>query len=406
MLSVKETLDAILTTIIVKESEIIPLRNSLNRIIAQDIFANEEMPSFDNSSMDGFAIIADDSQGASPKTPKTLQIVAKILAGDVPNKKINRNEAAIIMTGAALPEGANAVIPIEDTDGNWDIETNTVRIFKALSQGDYIRKKGENIQKGELILERGSKIRAQEIGLLAGLGIYEVPVIKKPRIAILSTGDELLNIDEPLSHGKIRDINSYLLEALCKQTGAEAYLIPKAADQLDSIRDAFQQALNLQPDLIISSAGVSVGSADYVQAILKEIGSVKSWRVNMRPGKPLLFGTIQQIPFLGLPGNPVSASVSFEVFVLPAILALQGAKNDQIILKATLTEAIQSDGRETYARVYLTLKNGDYFASITGIRSSSALISMVKANGLLRIPAGLEQAQAGEKYDVILLKNL
>lgn len=409
LLNVDEALHKILNQIQEVSSEEIELESVLDRILAQDITAAGNLPPFANSSMDGYALRADDIQSATRETPVTLKVVMDIPAGKAPEKTLESGQAARIMTGAPMPDGADAVIPVEDTDANWTTWVNAapsekVAIFRAVDSGAYIRPVGEDITQGQIVLKKGTRLRPQEIGVLAALGFSRVQVVRKPLVAILTTGDELVTVDQPLTPGKIRDVNSYTLTGLVHLNGGVVYPLPIAHDSLDDVRNLFKSALQPKPDLLISSAGVSVGAADLIRTVLDELGEVGFWRINLRPGKPLAFGQVQGVPFFGLPGNPVSTMVTFEVLVRPALLKMAGREAEQRTIQAVCDEDIKSDSRRDFIRVKLTQKEGVYHASTTGTQSSGALMSMVLADGLMIVPEDVTHVKAGTTLTVRLLK--
>lgn len=402
LLNVDEAIARILEQINVLEPETIHLTESAGRVLAEDIVSDTDLPPFDNSAMDGFAIRTSDSGEAV-----RLKVVMDIPAGVAPSKTLKAGEAARIMTGAPVPDGADAVIPVEDTDADFsqtgdDILPEFVTLDKAVSEGAAIRRIGENIRKGQTVLESGTVIGAAEVGMLASLGESQVSVIRQAHVAIVGSGDELVGIDEVVGAGQIRDSNSYTLAVLIADDGAMPLRQPIASDSPESLREMFQNTVAEMPDLIVSSAGVSVGAADYVRTILEEIGEIGFWRINLRPGKPLAFGKIQDIPFFGLPGNPVSAMVTYMVLVRPALMKLSGKSDSGFKVRAKAGEAIQSDGRRTYARVQLREENGETIAYAAGTQSSGAHMSMVLADGLLVIPEGREAARIGEEFEVLL----
>lgn len=388
--------------------ETVPLVQSLDRIIAEDILSPIHLPPFDNSAMDGYAIHAADSQHASQTNPASLTVVMDIPAGAAPTTSLKPGQAARIMTGAPIPAGATAIIPIEDTNDNWQKGDASlpprVDILKPVDEGAHIRRAGENILAGAMVMAAGTLIRPAELGMLAAVGQAEIKVIRKPKALILTTGDELADIHQPLAPGKIRDTNSYTLAGLVRQAGGMPVRLPIASDSLDSIRRLYRTALAQQPDMLISSAGVSVGAADLVKVVMDELGDIDFWRINMRPGKPLAYGAMQGIPFFGLPGNPVSAMVTFEIFVRPALAKLAGRSYQPPIIKAKIAADMLSDGRRSYNRVILSRRDGQVIARSTGIQSSGALMSMALADGLAVIPEGRRLVPAGAELSVLLLR--
>jgi molybdopterin molybdotransferase len=405
LLNVDVALERILSKIHPLAKENVALEQALGRTLANDIFAAVSLPPFDNSSMDGYAVYAEDVSEASRQNRVQLDVVMDILAGVTPTQSLLRGQAARIMTGAPLPEGANAVIPVEDTDGAWDKESvagsaKTVGVFRPVNSGAYVRPIGEEITAGDLMLTAGTLIQPPQIGVLAAMGHAEVKVSRCPRVVILSSGDELVGVDEALAPGKIRNTNSYSLAALVQDIGGEAIRLPTAPDSLDAIRELFEAAIDLEPDMIISSAGVSVGAADYVYTTLMQLGEVDFWRINIRPGKPLAFGMLQGIPFFGLPGNPVSTMVTFDVLVRPALYKQLERRDDTPYILATVAEDMKSDGRRSYVRVKLEFRDNRIVAYSTGTQSSGALMSMALADGLLIVPEGMTDIKAGSQLSV------
>jgi molybdopterin molybdotransferase len=386
----------------------IDIEHATGYVLANDVKATYDYPLFNNSSMDGFAVRAEDLQYASRENPAQLKIVEDIPAGAVPVKEIHPGEAARIMTGAVLPEGADSVIPVEDSNVNWRENQNVemppdVLLYRPVMPGEYIRKIGDDIRRGQIVMTR-RRLRAQDIGFLAMLGIDRVKVFRRPRIAIFSSGDELTPVGTVLAPGKIYDSNSKTLLALSEKYFAEVISLGIVPDQIAEVKKTFESAVAQYVDLVITSAGVSVGAFDYIQKVVKENGEIKFWRVNMRPGKPLAFGRYQGVPFIGLPGNPVSAFVGFEVFVRPAILKLSGDANlEHSKFDVILAEAIESDGRESYLRAVVTFEEGQYSAKLTGHQGSGNLFSLVQANALLIIPSGVKSLPEGARVSAWLL---
>ena len=408
LLSVKEARKRILTHFQPVGTETLPLAECARRVLATDVAAKNDLPSFDNSSMDGFAVITADLADASPASPRTLNVVADIPAGTSPDVTLTPGQAARIMTGAPMPKGADAVIPVEETDFH-DRSPGTpapknVGIYKALKAGDYVRGQGTDVRIGQPVLQSGHKLRPQDLGLLAMLGVADVPVYRRARVALLSSGDELLPVDAPLRPGKIRDSNTYTLSALLEGAEVEVLNLGIAADQRESVEGLLEKAATEKVDLILSSAGVSVGAFDFIKDVVEAQGELTFWRVNMRPGKPLAFGKFKGIPFIGLPGNPVSAFVGFEVFVRPALERISGLEFvNRPRVRVRLAESLSSDGRESYLRANVHEENGILCAHLAGHQGSGNLLSIVQANALLIIPAGVKSLATGEDVDAWLL---
>ena len=394
MLSVQDALQKLLADFQPLSVETIPLVECLGRVLAEPVTAANDLPHFDNSSMDGFALRSADVTNL----PRRLRVIGEIPAGTAPTLTVNEGEAARIMTGAMLPPGADLIVPIEDTDQNRATPDlpELVEIHKAGASGAYIRRQGEDVRSGETLLAAGHQLRPQDLGLLAGLGIANVNVIRLPRVAVLSTGDELLPPDIPLEPGKIRDMNSFTIPAMVAAVGAVPLYLGIAGDTADAVRNLLHQAVDQGADLILSSAGVSVGAYDVVKDVLEELGAIGFWKVNMRPGKPLAYGQVRGVPFLGLPGNPVSALASFEVFARPAILKMMGLPPQIPEIEVIVGEDMPSDGRESYIRVTLSREDGKLIARSTGTQSSGAISSLVRADALLVIPSGVTSVRAGD----------
>ncbi len=394
MRTVQEAIQHLIAPLQQTSSENLPIQEVLGRVLAEDVIATHDLPPFANSSMDGYAIIHADLVSI----PVTLTVIEDIPAGHHPMRTVQRGQAARIMTGAPIPHGADTVVPVEYTGNERhtpDVPT-TVTIQRAVSYGSNIRAAGEDVKQGEVVLRAGRRLRAADIGILAGLGYSTANVHKRPVIAILSTGDELLTPEQPLQLGKIRDMNGYTLPALVQTFGGKALSLGIVRDTKEDVRQKFSEALEQNPDLIVSSAGVSVGAFDVVKAVLEEMGQLEFWKVNMRPGKPLTVGQIERVPFIGLPGNPVSAMVTFMVFVRPMIAKMLGQSTDMPTQNVIAGEIIESDGRMTFARVRLVHENGQTRAYLTGTQSSGAISSLVKADALLIIPAGTKRIEEGE----------
>ncbi len=409
LLSVSEARARILAQFLPLDAETVPLEDAQDRVLFEDVSAGIELPPFSNSGMDGFAVRAADVSSASPESPATLKVTQDIPAGKAALQMLQAGEAARIMTGAMLPGGADSIVPVENTDGA-EMQTFTlgqpVRIFHPAQPGEFVRPKGQDLPAGKVVLQRSRKLQPQDIGLLATLGITAVKVFQRTRVAVLSTGDEILPPDAPLTPGKIHDSNTYTISALVKQAGGVAFNLGVAPDDLESVRQRLDRAVSLSVDLILTSAGVSVGAFDFVRTLVQSEGQLDFWRVNMRPGKPVAFGSYKGIHLIGLPGNPVSAFVGFEVFVRPTISKLSGLENlDHPVIRVRLGEPIDSDGRESYLRAFFRQEDGTRLAFLAGHQGSGNLYSLVLANALLIVPSGVKSLPIGTEINAWLLNN-
>lgn len=407
-LTVQEALQLVLAGVSVLPAQNTSLLDSLGCILAADVVAHDNLPPFANSAMDGYAVRAADVAGAAGNAPISLAVVADIPAGSVSDAAVSAGMAARIMTGAPLPPGADAVIPVEDTDEPWREAARPlparIAIKRAVQAGDYVRQAGEELSAGQVVVRAGARIRPQEIGLMASLGYSQVSVVRPPRVGILATGDELVPITDALQPGKIRNSNSYAQAAQALLLGAQPVMLGVAGDSEAEVRGRLQEGVTAGVDLFISSAGVSVGVYDVVKAVLDAYGDVRFWRVRMRPGKPLAYGKYAGIPYLGLPGNPVSAMVSFERFARPAILKMAGHQQlERPSVQATLLEEIHSDGRESYLRAVVTRAASGYLATTTGSQESHRMTSLVQANALLIVPEGVTYVAAGEQLSAMMI---
>jgi molybdopterin molybdotransferase len=400
MLSVSEARERILAFFSPVDSQTVPLERAAGRILSGDILARTDLPLFDNSAVDGFALHATDLY-----SPHPLTVIADIRAGEYFETAIKPGQSARVMTGAALPPGTSAVIMVEDTDFNvrspGSRAPKMVTIKKAIQKGSNVRSRGDDLHTGEKVLAAGLRLRAQEIGLLAMLGESNVPVYRLPRLAVLSSGDELMPVDAALIPGKIHESNSLTLAALASTAGVELIPLGVAKDTKADIRKRFKRAVKANADVIVSSAGVSVGAFDYIKAVIEENGAIDFWKVDLRPGKPLAFGKYAGIPFFGLPGNPVSAFVGFEVFVRPALEKLSGQEvRPHPCATAYLAEPVVSDGRESYLRAVVGWENGRMVARLTGSQSSGNIFSLVRANALLIVPSGVKSLLANLEVEI------
>jgi len=400
MVTVDEALNKILSHIYSLGFEKVSLLDALGRVIAADIHAPRNIPPMDNSAMDGYALRVEDIQKASPNHPIRLEVIEDLPAGSVSKKKLESGKAIRIMTGAPIPKGADAVIPVEETKK----EDGSALIFKAVGLGENIRKSGEDVKKGDRVISRGDTIRPAEVGMLASVGRSFISVYQRPLVAILCTGDELVDVDGELDEAKIISSNSYTLSAQVKECGANPIQLGIAKDSKEEIEEKLRQGI--RADVLITSAGISVGDYDFVKDVMKNLGmEMVFWKVAMRPGQPLAFGTIAGKPVFGLPGNPVSSMISFEQFVRPSLLKMMGYRQlFRPAIEAIMKEEIKKMvGRRYFIRGSVSFEKGEYFVTTTGEQGSGILRSMVRANGLIVIPEDQEMVRAGEKVKVQLL---
>ncbi|GAC1398857.1 MAG: molybdopterin molybdotransferase MoeA [Ktedonobacteraceae bacterium] len=386
MLSVEEALERILKGITPLGNVEVPLAASLGLVLARDIIAHDDIPPFANSAMDGFALRSQDSHPQQGQLPR-LRVTGGVAAGYVADHAVEEGTAMRVMTGAPIPPGADSVIQIELTryDGP---ESTWVEIQQEVVPNNNVRPAGEDMRKGQVVISHGTEIGPWEIGILATLGYATVSVIFRPRVAIVGTGDEVIDVDEPLRPGKIRNSNSYLLEAAVQQAGGEAHRLGVAQDTVESLREKFREAATY--DLILTSGGVSVGDFDLVKDILNEQGTIHFWQINMRPGKPVAFGHIGNVPLLGLPGNPVSTAVTFELFGRPVLRKMQGYTK---LLKQQVPVIVE-DGvsdramRRHYVRAHVEWRDGSFVARTTGKQGSNLMTSLLHANAFVIVPEG------------------
>jgi molybdopterin molybdotransferase len=400
MISVDEALDKILSHIHPLGLEKVSLLDALGRVIGEDICAPRDIPPFDNSGMDGYAVRREDIQTASSVSPVRLEVIEDLPAGSVSSKILGKGQAIRIMTGAPIPMGVDTVVPVEETKA----ESRLVAVYKALPLGSHIRRGGGDVKKGDCIIAKGDLLHAGGIGMIASTGRSFVSVYQRPLVAILCTGEEFVDVDEDLDGVKIVSSNSYTLAAQVKDCGAIPIQLGIARDKKEEIEEKLRQGL--RADVLISSAGISVGDYDFVKDALRELGvDMIFWRVAMKPGKPVAFGTLQAKPVFGLPGNPVSSMVAFEEFVRPALLKMMGHPHlFRPVVEAVLKEDVKKGaGRRHFVRSSVTYEDGRFFATTTGPQGSDKLTSMVKANGLMIIPEDREIVKAGEIVKVQVL---
>jgi len=414
VISVEEALTRILGQVHVLESEERPLLDALGQVLAEDVVAGYDIPPLDNTAMDGYAVRAVDTEGASRERPVRLKVLGELAAGHLYEGEVAPGTAVRIMTGAPLPAGADAVVPFEETDepqgrefGSFAKPVASVAVHQAVGTGENVRYAGEDIRKGATVLTRGAALRPAHIGALANLGRATARVIRRPVVAILSTGDELVPLGEPLPPGKIHDSNNYSISALVRQSGGIPKPLGIARDSVEELTAKIRDGLDA--DMLLTSAGVSRGDYDVVKDVLAREGEIDFWTVRMRPGKPLAFGTFpsgdRRVPHIGFPGNPVSSMISFELFARPAIFKMMGRSGwERPTLRAVVEERIVNrDGRRIFARAVVREREGRYYASLTGPQGSGILTSMVVANALAIVPEDIAAVEAGEEVTVMML---
>ena len=384
--------------------EKIGLLDALGRVLGEDIIAPRANPPWDNSAMDGFAVRWADihSEHAISKIPE-LKIVEDIAAGAVAIKTVGPGEAIRIMTGAPMPTGADTVVRVEYTEPS---ETTVRIMLSEYGQGANIRPKGDDVQEGDCIIAKGSPLRSGEIGMLAILAKSFVLVHQRPRVGILSTGDELADLDESFDEKKIVNSNSYGIAAGVQEAGGIPVLLGIAKDNPDSLKEKIQQGLTC--DILVLSGGVSMGDYDFTKPVFAELGAdMNFWKLAIRPGQPVAFGKIQGKLAFGLPGNPVSSMVTFDQLVRPAMMKLGGHRTwERPMVKAIFKEKFskQTDRRH-FLRGVLAYENGDLVVRTTGKQGSGILTSMVKANGFIDVPEEVETLQPGDMVNVQLLSR-
>jgi molybdopterin molybdotransferase len=398
MLTVEEAREGILSRIDVLSIERVDIMAALGRVLAEPVVSRLTIPPWPNTSMDGYAVRSADTNGSVD-----LAIVGRIIAGVMPSRALGAGESMRIFTGAPLPEGADAVVPQEDVTATGE----RVTVRGRIAPGAYVRPAGEDVRAGDVVVGPGGSIGAAEVGLLATLGYSQVRVYRRPRVAILSTGNELADLGTQPGPAQIPNTNTYSLMAQVTEAGADPVNLGVAPDQLEAITERVHWGLS-SADVLVTSAGVSVGELDLVREALERSGAeLHLWQVSMRPGKPITFGTRARRPVFGLPGNPVSAMVTFELFVRPALRRMQGAQVlDRPRLRARALEKIANPGsRRGYLRVTLEEDARGYGARLTGDQGSAILRSMVLADGLAVVPPDTTIAP-GEAVDVIVLRSL
>lgn len=405
MITVEEAIEQVLSRIAVLPAERVPLLEALGRVLAEDVISDIDVSPFDNSAMDGYAVRFADVASAGPDAPVTLRVVEHVPAGTAPAVRVGPGEASRIMTGAPVPEGADAVVMVERTRAgeNAGSTGGTVHILHAASPGEHIRARAEEVRAGEAVLLVGETLGPAGIGLAASVGHPEVAVRRRPRVAIVSTGDELVDVAERPGPGKIRNSNSYSLASQVLEAGGEPHIIGVARDTEEHTRSLLRRAPEF--DLMVTTGGVSMGDFDVVKKVLTEIGELDFWRVAMRPGAPQTFGTIGGTPFFGLPGNPTSCMVGFELFVRPAMRKMAGfsALARPRVLATLAHDAKKKSDRRYFLRGRLTPTGDGYSASVSGNQSSALLTALHRGNCLISLPEGADFVPAGEIVTCIRL---
>jgi len=380
--------------------EQVALSASVGRILAQDLIAQTDLPPFDNSAMDGYAIHSSDTASALREQPVKLRLVGEVAAGEVRERGVSRGEAVKIMTGAPLPPGADSVVALEEAR----LRSEQVEIFGEVPPGRHVRKAGEDIRRGEVALVAGTQVQLQHVGLLAGLGYADVPAYRLPRVAVLATGSELVGINEPLGPGKIRNSNSLVLVALLRQLGIEPVDLGTVVDERSLIHQRLEEAA--RHDVVLTSGGVSVGEHDLVKRVLRDLGmETLFWRVNMKPGKPLLFGRLRNSVIFGLPGNPISCVVCFLEFIAPFLQKVMGEQNPgNNRVHARLTQPIRKkEPRTQLLTARLQEDQGNLTVTPTPQQGSGMLNSLAQANAFIVVPEDIVELKAGSLVEVVPL---
>ncbi|MBI4571018.1 MAG: molybdopterin molybdotransferase MoeA [Chloroflexi bacterium] len=414
MISVEEALERILSFVHRLEPEERPILEALGQVLAEDAVAPFDIPPLDNTAMDGYAVRAADTEGASESHPARLRVAGELAAGYLFEGEVAPGAAVRIMTGAPVPPGADAIVPFEETDevaghrfGAFEKASDQVGVLKAARPGANIRRAGEDVRAGATIMRAGMALGPAQVGVLASLGRATVRVYRRPVVAILSTGDELLEPGQPPAPGKIYDSNAYSIASMVAEAGGIPRRLGIAADTVEALTAKLRGGLDA--DLLITSAGVSRGDYDVVKDVLAKEGEIDFWTVRMRPGKPLAFGAFPasggRVPHIGLPGNPVSSMITFELFGRAAIYKMLGKSGwERPRVRATAEERIENrDARRVYARAILTQRDGRYYAALTGPQGSGILTSMALANALAVVPEDVPAIEVGDEVECLIL---
>ncbi len=401
MISASEALQVILQNTPLLSTEKVDLSEVIGRTLARDVKAREDVPSFDNSSMDGFAVASSSLRGATQSRPRTLKIAGESSAGNTFEGQMRSGQAVRIMTGGIIPGGADAVVPIEQVT---ILGGSRARFTGSIKPGQHVRKRGEDIRKGEVVLHIGRRITPGSIGVLASIGHTNVWVYKKPRVAILATGNELVEVEDRPSKGKVRNGTSLMLAAYVHCEGGDPRLLGIVPDRREHLRNRIKKSLS--NDVLLVTGGVSVGKYDYVKRVLEDLEvEIKFWKVNIKPGMPLVFGKHRNTLVFGLPGNPVSTGVTFLQFVRPALRKMVG-REDVLPMRHTATldqDFVKTDGKRHYLRGIARQQKGELHVTMTGIQSSGAMSSLSKANCLLVVPEEQNALRRGDAVEIEFL---
>lgn len=414
MISIEEARERILANFARLDAVEQPILESIGQCIAEDVRATFNIPPLDNTAMDGYAVQASDTVGASESEPVELDVIGELAAGYVFEGPVGSGQAVRIMTGAPIPPGADSIVPFEETDetgrgvpSKVGHTSGRVRVFKGALPGNNIRRAGEDVIAGTTVIAEGTVLRAPHIGVLASLGRSMVRVTRRPVVAILSTGDEVLEPGEPRGPSQIYDSNSYSIAAMVLRNGGIPMRLGIARDTIEDLTAKVREGM--KADMLITSAGVSRGDFDVVKEVLAREGRIDFWLVNMRPGKPLAFGVFEdgerRVPHIGLPGNPVSAMITFELFGRAAIQTMMGRPvKDRPIIRAVTRDRIRmSDERRFFARCIVSQEDGRWVASLSGSQGSGVLSALARGNGLAIVPEGRPDVQPGTEVDVLML---
>ncbi len=385
--------------------EFLPIEDSYGRVLAEDIYSNENLPGFRRSTMDGYAVHAPDTFGASEGMPVYLRITGTIKMGVPAHIKISPGEAAEVPTGGMLPEGSDAVVMYEHTNRVGD---DLIEVLRPVAPGENIVREDEDIREGQLVLKRGHRLRAHDVGALAGLGITRIRVYRRPLVSIISTGDEIVPPHQPIRHGQVRDINSYNLHGLITENGGIALKLGIIKDEYATLKSVLSGAIE-KSDMVLITGGSSVGTRDFTHRVIEELGSpgILFHRVTIKPGKPLIGGMVKDVPVFGLPGHPVAVTVCFENFVLPLLRRLTGELireylPDRRTVRARLTHNLSSPvGREDHIRVRVEENNGTLLA-VPILGKSGLITTLVEADGVVVIPQHSSGLYEGDEVEVRL----